>query len=244
MREEEEVATPSSSAPSVRRTNTIRGLAATALIVWLIYAWLSERNGRGAIDGAYSKCIHDREMEVKSLETKLDLQRSERESESARLASECRRELEDAKRAIVTTTTDLNEKLSKRETDYLAKASIAKRDRDRQRRFATDLARRHLETKYGATPVRLLMETSEGNMTLEMAPSSLMPVATSYFLNQVERGLWDGRAFFRAERHVIQASDMCGACDPHEGEKRGPHQDGLPFQEYSPEYPHEIYTMG
>jgi hypothetical protein len=75
-------------------------------------------------------------------------------------------------------------------------------------RHITDGAHAELVRRFGAEPARVLLETSHGDMLIEMAPPKLMPMVTLYFLDQVDQGFWDGMSFFRAESHVIQASDV------------------------------------
>lgn len=90
------------------------------------------------------------------------------------------------------------------------------------------------------------------NLAIEMAPSHLMPYTVNYFLNQVEAGVWRGCSFMRNAGHVIQAG-VVGA-GAHKDQCRGKNfralgvpgvgNDGVLFQEYSPEFPHKKYTVG
>jgi hypothetical protein len=82
-----------------------------------------------------------------------------------------------------------------------------------------------------------------GHISIELAPLDLMPHSIYVFLTQTDEKLWDGMAFIRNARHVLQASP------------RGPNRfarkrmqelgvSGPAFQEYSHDYPHEKYTIG
>ena len=113
----------------------------------------------------------------------------------------------------------------------------------RFKEFTKEVSLAYLLLKYpNKKSMRVKIETSEGSMLMETAPFHLLPVVVYYFLNQVEEKLWDHRAFFRAESHVIQASDMCGDCEDRES--RIKHQKGIPFQEYSDQYPHHKFVLG
>jgi cyclophilin family peptidyl-prolyl cis-trans isomerase len=89
-------------------------------------------------------------------------------------------------------------------------------------------------------------EPELGDITVELAPSSLMPTAVLYWLSQVQAGLWDGCAFIRNAHHVLQASAQ--SMDRkylHQRFKTLPWQgESVPFQEYSPAFPHQKYTLG
>jgi hypothetical protein len=115
-------------------------------------------------------------------------------------------------------------------------------------------ARETLSLKYGPDPhyvdldIQLPPEVSDGEkrtIRLEMAPAALMPVAVLHFLNQVAAGAWNGCSFHRNAGHVLQATSMGKQCkhsrflDPSRGVFPS-----VPFQEYSPQFPHDKYTVG
>ena len=68
-----------------------------------------------------------------------------------------------------------------------------------------------------------------GIILIETAPIELMPVAVLLYLDIVSD--WEGGMFHRNAGHVLQI------------QTHGRHR-GLPFQEYSPEYPHVEGTLG
>jgi len=86
---------------------------------------------------------------------------------------------------------------------------------------------------------------STGTITIEIA-KTFMPVASLYFLSQVESGAWNGCSFIRNAHHVLQADPSSpGKEYLHSRFKAIPYQkQGIPFQEYNEEYPHVKYTLG
>lgn len=83
---------------------------------------------------------------------------------------------------------------------------------------------------------------------IELAPIDEMPHAVYWFLEQVTRGLFDGCSFHRNAGHVVQggpAPNFLSPPDPqlHKRFQRAGFYHIL-FQEYSPKFPHEKYTMG
>ena len=85
-------------------------------------------------------------------------------------------------------------------------------------------------------------------IVIELAPVSEMPHAVYWFLQQVEHKLYDGCSFHRNAPHVLQggpAPNFLSSPDPklrHKFKEAG--YDSILFQEYSPNFPHEKYTMG
>ena len=51
---------------------------------------------------------------------------------------------------------------------------------------------RSLVLQYGSDPIRVLIETKFGDITLEMAPTESMPHTIRYFLTLVENQYWNG----------------------------------------------------
>jgi hypothetical protein len=114
--------------------------------------------------------------------------------------------------------------------------------------------------KYGSGVIRVKLELefpSEDKakagvgaptvMVFEMAPLDLMPHSVYMFLEMVYNGLFDGCSFILNAMHVIKAAPL-----PYDGSSasqkvkaftsRG--LDSVAFREYSPDYPHEQYTVG
>lgn len=120
------------------------------------------------------------------------------------------------------------------------------------------MSRTALLEKHGPGPheVEMLVrfETADGNtdsgfITLELAPIDEMPHAVYWFLEQVERKLYDGCSFHRNPGHVIQGGPvpnfLSGANDPPlEQRFQDSGFDSILFQEYSPNFPHQKYTAG
>ena len=80
-----------------------------------------------------------------------------------------------------------------------------------------------------------------------MAPLNLMPHAVDTFLSQVDSKLWDKTVFWHRDGvdHIISASPVLfdqGGTKDHHFEAMGVRQ--LSFAEYSPEYPHNAFTLG
>lgn len=120
------------------------------------------------------------------------------------------------------------------ETDPLAIAEIA---------VLQNLAREYVVHHYGPEPYIVEMVVSypasmqrmdpsmpaQGVIKVRLAPLEYMPYAVYYFLDIVSN--WKGGAFHRRAGHVLQA--MVHA-----------KQTGLAFQEYSPSFPHQQFTLG
>mmetsp|Transcript_14434 Transcript_14434/g.27401 ORF Transcript_14434/g.27401 Transcript_14434/m.27401 type:complete len:351 (-) Transcript_14434:216-1268(-) len=98
-------------------------------------------------------------------------------------------------------------------------------------------SRNALRKQYGeGKKIIVKMQTSAGPLAIEMAPDTVMPYVTKWFVDLVESGYWDGCGFVRAAGHVLQAN-----CNP----KKGPHTyPSIAFQEYSEDYTHKLYTVG
>eukprot|EP00484_Ammonia_sp_Unknown_P003448 CAMPEP_0197077550 /NCGR_PEP_ID=MMETSP1384-20130603/212676_1 /TAXON_ID=29189 /ORGANISM="Ammonia sp." /LENGTH=336 /DNA_ID=CAMNT_0042516415 /DNA_START=46 /DNA_END=1056 /DNA_ORIENTATION=+ len=111
--------------------------------------------------------------------------------------------------------------------------------------------KRSLQLQYGESPIRVLIETNLGRITLEMAPIRSMPHTVRYFVTLIQTGFWNGCHFFRNANHVIQAN-----C--HRRNKQNVHalRDGddgklketpsIAFQEYDESLPylHQKYSIG
>jgi cyclophilin family peptidyl-prolyl cis-trans isomerase len=80
-----------------------------------------------------------------------------------------------------------------------------------------------------------------------MAPIDLMPHSVYMFLEMIHAGLFDGCSFILNAMHVIKAAPL-----PYDGSsasqkvkaftKKG--LETVAFREYSPDFPHEQYTVG
>lgn len=76
-------------------------------------------------------------------------------------------------------------------------------------------------------------EGNEGSFTIELAPIEFIPCSVFYFM-EIVRTYKTGK-FHRNAGHVLQAEASSQATAGHKS---------MPFQEYSPNFPHEKYTTG
>ena len=77
---------------------------------------------------------------------------------------------------------------------------------------------------------------AEDSFIIELAPIDLIPCSVYYFL-EVAR-TWKSGAFHRNANHVLQVAVQTS------GVQRQQRQQSMPFQEYSPEFPHRKGTTG
>lgn len=91
-------------------------------------------------------------------------------------------------------------------------------------------------------------DSSEQKIIIEMAPVDEMPHVVYWFLEQVTRGLYDGCSFHRNAGHVVQGGPAPNFLSPPEPKLFKRFKDAgfnsVLFQEYSPKFPHEKYTLG
>lgn len=88
-----------------------------------------------------------------------------------------------------------------------------------------------------------------GSITIELASIDDLPHAAHWFLEQVDRKLYDGFSFHRNAGHVIQAGAnhknfLNFEHIPSEQKFRDSGFHSLLFQEYSDKFPHRKYTLG
>jgi len=90
-------------------------------------------------------------------------------------------------------------------------------------------------------------DTGPNTFVVEMAPLDLMPHSVHHFLEMVSHGLLVGTSFHRNAHHVIQAGPTPYYKSEGKNLRKGFTENRLTsvaFQEYSPEFPHEKYTLG
>lgn len=121
-----------------------------------------------------------------------------------------------------------------------------------------DVSRFALVDKFGPGPhhVKLHLAFPGGGgsndptstLLLEMAPASDMPHTVYTFLQRVAHGLYDGTSFYHNADHVLVAGAMPNVHTPaHVDLMQRFDASGLRhtvFQEYSPNWPHEPFTIG
>ena len=77
-------------------------------------------------------------------------------------------------------------------------------------------------------------DSTVGQLTIELAPIALVPCSVFYFLELVRT--YQGGEIHRNAGHVLQISAQSGATSHP--------RKAMPFQEYSPDFPHVQYTTG
>jgi cyclophilin family peptidyl-prolyl cis-trans isomerase len=91
-------------------------------------------------------------------------------------------------------------------------------------------------------------DTEQQRIVIELAPADEMPHAVYWFLEQVTRGLYDGCSFHRNAGHVIQGGPAPNFLSPPDPQLQKIFKEAgfysILFQEYSPKFRHEKYTLG
>lgn len=153
--------------------------------------------------------------------------------------SESRRSLSEAKSKI--SSLSQSSSLSQGKDNIPDMKKIVKRIQKLES-WLSETTKTMLKLKYGNGPVVVKMETSYGDMKIQLAPFDQMPVAVWYFLQKVEEGYWDGNTFFRTERHVIQATTQ--SVDGRQLHSDRSVFSSIPFQEYHPEFKAHKFALG
>ncbi|KAG7370125.1 cyclophilin type peptidyl-prolyl cis-trans isomerase [Nitzschia inconspicua] len=123
-----------------------------------------------------------------------------------------------------------------------------------------EISRRDAIQKYGSGVIRVGIELefqdlgkskssigAPNTLVFEMAPLDLMPHSVYMFLEMVDAGLFDGCSFILNAMHVIKAAPL-----PYDGSSASQKVkaftklglESVAFREYSPDFPHEQYTVG
>eukprot|EP00980_Cylindrotheca_fusiformis_P005221 scaffold1119_cov120-Cylindrotheca_fusiformis.AAC.1 len=91
-------------------------------------------------------------------------------------------------------------------------------------------------------------DNQTGTIIIEMAPVEEMPHVVYWFLEQVNRKLYDGCSFHRNAGHVIQGGPAPNFLSPPNPKLNKRFVDAgfhsVLFQEYSPNFQHKKYTLG
>jgi hypothetical protein len=99
------------------------------------------------------------------------------------------------------------------------------------RRYGSQPVRVRVDLEFPAVVVEKDKQPSQDSFLIEMGPVDLIPCSVFYFL-ELARTFLSG-SFMRNAGHVLQAST-----------RNNPKKLSMPFQEYSPEFPHAKYTTG
>jgi len=87
--------------------------------------------------------------------------------------------------------------------------------------------------------------TNRQFFTVQLASLEHMPVSVYMFLQQVSKQLWDNTAFFINAPHVLMAkTKSVDMQTSHFAHFRREGVDHVPFEEYSDQHPHKMYTLG
>lgn len=109
----------------------------------------------------------------------------------------------------------------------------------------------HVEITVAFDPEFPKKEETDDNtarIVIEMAPVEEMPHSVYWFLEQVNRNLYDGCSFHRNAGHVVQGGPAPNFLSPPNPQLHKRFKDSgfnsILFQEYSDSFPHKKYTMG
>lgn len=98
--------------------------------------------------------------------------------------------------------------------------------------------------RFGQGPYHVEFEVSINGMkkflTVETAPNNVMPHSVYFFMDMIDRKVWDSTVLLHDVDHIITAALM----DPNDVDKEHLVEERLAFAEYSHEFEHEEYTVG
>ena len=120
--------------------------------------------------------------------------------------------------------------------------------------YVQETSKQHVIEKYGPGPHRVHFRVrrpeSDGSIedfVIEMAPLDLVPHSIQVYLDMIAGGLWDNTVFYHhaTTSHVIAAAPVVyGTFEPKHLHFQALGYSGVSFPEYSPSFPHEVYTVG
>lgn len=101
-----------------------------------------------------------------------------------------------------------------------------------------------LERRFGPGPYYIEFQINiDGKrkfLTIETAPNNIMPHSVYYFMDMVDRKVWDSTVLMHDREHIISAVLQ----GPDGESKLDTVQERLAFPEYSHEFEHEEFTVG
>lgn len=98
-----------------------------------------------------------------------------------------------------------------------------------------------------STSLKHNKNSPSSTIVMEMAPLDMMPHSVYMFLEMVDAKLFDGCSFILNAMHVIKAAPLPYNGSSAAAKVRSFAQKGLEsvaFREYSPDFPHDPYTIG
>lgn len=103
-----------------------------------------------------------------------------------------------------------------------------------------------LEKRYGKGPyyieMKLIIKGIPRYMTIETAPSHLVPHTLYVFMDMVDKKMWDNTILLHQWNHKVQAKAISPSAGPKQNTTKKALE--LSFIEYSEEYPHAAFTIG
>jgi cyclophilin family peptidyl-prolyl cis-trans isomerase len=144
------------------------------------------------------------------------------------------------------------EKLKKAQSqaDKLRSQVIAHSKQDAVKKYGGGDIRIKMDLVFPTTTLEdgtVLEDTGPHSIVMEMAPLDLMPHSVYTFLEMISEGLLDGCSFIINAMHELKAAPLPYDGSPASIKAKQFSDSGLEsvaFKEYSPEFPHEKYTIG
>jgi len=207
------------------------------------------------------------EMSIQEMEKEMFL--LEELKEDSEQLQKCQYELDSLEDAYLYADEHLAEVLQQKrqlETDKENEIALCKKKQqgwekrvDYMEEYVAKLSRRAVIERYGEGPHHVILDiryqvdpqTKTGprssQIIIELAPLDLMPHAVHSFLDMVSRGLYNGCLFAFGSRFLVAIAPETRDANrqrelfvPFEEQGFNP---PLAYQEYNPDYPHEIYSV-
>lgn len=127
-------------------------------------------------------------------------------------------------------------------TDVIAKHNAQEERISQLQKSIQEIHRKELERRFGQGPYyvefEITMNGGKKYFTVETAPNSMMPHTVYYFMDLIDRKLWDNTLFVHEWDHIVQAVPVSHGINFRDdmGE--------LAFPEYANDFEHGEYTLG